>query len=95
MKRELTYTVLGIALLFSYFAFAVNICAQASEVEYIAFSSMRDGNHEIYLMDTNGKNLRNLTNHRASECHPTWSPDGRWIAFVSRQDGNSELYVMD
>ena len=62
----------------------------------IAFVSTRDGNHEIYVMNADGTNLINLTNHpTAADQHPSWSPDGRKIAFHSYRDGNSEIYVMN
>ena len=50
---------------------------------HIAFSSNRDGNFEIYVMDSDGSNPRRLTDHGASDVSPSWSPDGRHIAFSS------------
>jgi Tol biopolymer transport system component len=61
----------------------------------IAFQSYRDGNAEIYVMDTDGSNPRNLSNHSANDWSPAWSPDGQQIAFDSNRDGNIEIYVMD
>jgi erythromycin esterase-like protein/Tol biopolymer transport system component len=61
----------------------------------IAFRSNRDGNNEIYVMDADGSQQRNLTHHPASDTDPTWSPDGQKIAFVSDRDGNEEIYVME
>ena len=62
----------------------------------IAFVSDRDGNPEIYVMDTDGGNLQNLTDNPAVDHSPSWSPDGKRIAFVSDRDGNpNEIYVMD
>ena len=68
----------------------------------IAFSSNRDGNSEIYVMDTDGGNQRKLTNNRHGDWSPSWSPDGKRIAFVSNRDGHvidgiptSDIYVMD
>ena len=69
----------------------VGVDAQAQ----IAFVSDRDGNEEIYVMDTDGKNQRNLTNNRSSDDDPSWSPSGKRIAFSSKRDGNDEIYVMD
>ena len=60
----------------------------------IAFASSRDGNFEIYVMDSDGNNLQRLTDHEDSDMYPSWSPDGR-IAFASNRDGNFEIYVMD
>ena len=70
----------------------------------IAFVSDRDRNAEIYLMDDDGKNQRNLTNHPDWDASPSWSPDGTRIAFISDRDGHVrkggvwttfEIYVMD
>ena len=62
----------------------------------IAFTSARDGNAEIYVMDADGKNQRRLTNHPTGDFHPSWSPDGKKIAFTSRRNGgNIQIYVMD
>ena len=36
----------------------------------IAFTSGRDGNDEIYVMDADGKNQRRLTNHPAIDFQP-------------------------
>jgi Tol biopolymer transport system component len=60
----------------------------------IAFVSERDGNEEIYLMNTNGA-LVNLTNHPAQDSEPSWSPEGTRIAFVSSRDGKTDIYVMN
>ena len=61
----------------------------------IVFVSWRDGNGEVYAMNADGSEPRNLTQHPATDVRPAWSPDGRRIVFVSRRDGNSEVYVMN
>ena len=43
----------------------------------IAFTSYRDGNAEIYSMNSDGSNLRNLTNNPASDTEPEISPTAR------------------
>ncbi len=40
----------------------------------IAFYSYRDGNHEIYVMNADGSEQKNLTNNPAYDGEPSWSP---------------------
>ena len=61
----------------------------------IAFSSTRDGNSEIYVMDIDGRNHVRLTYDPGMDEDPSWSPDGERIAFVSRRSGVRQIYVMD
>jgi TolB protein len=61
----------------------------------IVFESLRDGNAEIYVMDADGSNLINLTNHPGPDRSPVWSPDGSKIAFHSLGVGDWEVFVMD
>src|SRR5207244_7729324 len=61
----------------------------------IAFESFLDGNWEIYVMDGDGKNVRNLTNApNAADQSPSWSPDGQWIAFQSNRSGVTDIWAM-
>ena len=62
----------------------------------IAFTSTRDGNSEIYVMDSDGSDHVRLTYDPAIDSDPALSPDGRRIAFVSRRNGRVDgIYVMD
>src|SRR3954463_15286948 len=65
----------------------------------IAFSSTRDGNGEIYVMNADGTRPRRLTRNPLDDTDPTWSPDGRRIAFVRRvpgyREGTNETFVMN
>ena len=49
----------------------------------IAFSSDRNGDAEIYVMDADGSNQTRLTNIPNYDSRPSWSPDGSRIAFYS------------
>jgi Tol biopolymer transport system component len=61
----------------------------------IAFVSDRDGKPNIWVMDSDGGNLVNLTQQDPKDHSPAWSPDGEWIAFASVRDSLYwELYAM-
>ena len=61
----------------------------------IAFSSDRDGDSEIFVMNGDGTNVRQLTFNEVDDDKPAWSPDGTKIAFESRLDGDYDVYVMN
>jgi Tol biopolymer transport system component len=61
----------------------------------IAFVSDRDGNWEIYKVQSDGTGLARLTVNSVVDADPAWSPDGTQIVFRSRRDGSSDLFVMD
>ena len=69
--------------------------SRAEPESKIAFTSVQYGQAaEIYVMDADGANPINLTNHPKVDTWPAWSPDGTRIAFQSNRDGNSDIYVM-
>ncbi len=78
-----------------------NAWSQADRTAQIVFVAYGRGLHlhgnqpDIFIMDINGKQQKNLTKHASRDLHPTWSPDGRKISFSSTRDRNSNIYVMD
>ncbi|MFN0112274.1 MAG: TolB family protein [Blastocatellia bacterium] len=47
----------------------------------IVFTSLRDGDLDIYTMDKNGKNVRKLTSELGYDGGPFWSYDGKLIVY--------------
>ncbi|OPZ43197.1 MAG: translocation protein TolB [Euryarchaeota archaeon ADurb.BinA087] len=74
---------------------AMGVPVAAGDGSKIAFSSNRDGNHELYTMDPDGTRLLRLTNNSGDDESPDWSPDGSRIAFISFREGNVDIYTMD
>ena len=51
---------------------------------------------EIWVMDANGSNKRNVTRTaKSGEFLPSWSPDGRRIAFVMSSNGHQAIYAIN
>jgi len=62
----------------------------------IAFTSWRDGNAEIYVMNADGSHVRRITNHPSFDNYPVFSPDGTQLAFQSnREDEHVQIYLQD
>ena len=63
----------------------------------IAFSSDRDGDFDIYIMDANGKKVTNMTeNSIGDDGSPHWSPVSQKVVFTSNRDGEAHMvYLLD
>ncbi|HET6373379.1 MAG TPA: Tol-Pal system beta propeller repeat protein TolB [Candidatus Polarisedimenticolia bacterium] len=51
------------------------------------------GAKEIFVMDYDGSDIKQLTKNGTLNMSPAWSPDGRRLAFVSYRQGNPRLYI--
>jgi TolB protein len=60
----------------------------------IAFIARHNGNKELFVMDQNGSNIRQLTSDRSITLSPAWSPDSREIAVTSYRDRNPDLVAV-
>ena len=62
----------------------------------ILFTSVPDGDYEVFIMNPDGSEKVNLTQHPANDQQAIWSPTGEQILFVSdRNDGIQDLYLMN
>jgi len=61
----------------------------------IYFVSNRTGNSEIWAMDWDGNNQKQLTNLKSISIMPTVSPDGSRVAFTSYAKGTPRIMMVD
>ncbi len=53
------------------------------------------GNSDLYLMNIDGSELKQLTHTSAGEYNPRWRPDGKAIAYLSNESGSMQLWEMN
>src|SRR5579883_1470167 len=64
--------------------------------KWIAFSSDRNGNYDVYVIPAAGGQPKQLTFHSADDYVLSWSPDSRSILFSSQRgdDFMAKLYTI-
>jgi tricorn protease len=64
--------------------------------KWIAFSSDRNGNLDVYLIPANGGNVKQLTTHSADDVVLGWSNDSHSVLFSSNrgEDFTAQLYLV-
>ena len=91
--------VFAIANLLALNVSATLLFAKAPTTPKILFASSRDGNREVYIMNPDGSEQVNLTQHPADDQQAIWSPTGEQILFASNRGhkvfGSWDLYLMD
>ncbi|UCD76310.1 MAG: S9 family peptidase [Phycisphaerales bacterium] len=50
------------------------------------------GKIDVWLVDSDGKNLRRLTSHASSSHSPRWSSDGKMVYFLSGRSDSSQVW---
>ena len=94
MKLFLIFSIIVLVLVCG------NVCwlsaSKAPTAPKILFTSTRDGNREVYMMNPGGSEQVNLTQHPADDLGAVWSPTGDRILFVSDRQGTRvrDLYLM-
>jgi TolB protein len=63
-----------------------------NEVTYVMH---KDNNTDIFVSEIGGSAMRRMTNHRAIDVSPSWSPDGTRMVFMSDRSGTPQIYIHD
>lgn len=53
-----------------------------------------EGQSDIWLLEPNGKQIKNLTKSSEDEVSPRWTRNGKHIVYVSNRVGSPQLYIM-
>ena len=61
----------------------------------IAFSSRRQADRDIYVMDADGGNVTRLTTTPGNDSNPIWALDGQAIIFSRRPQTDWDLYIIN
>ena len=61
----------------------------------VAFAALRDGVGDIFVLDLQTREIRNLTRDGFGDYGPTWSPDGSSLFYMARVAGYEKLFRVD
>lgn len=62
--------------------------------QWLAFSSHRDGNWDLYLLNLRSGGITRVTDTPGYEGRPTWSPDGQWLAYEAYLEGDLDIWIL-
>lgn len=62
---------------------------------YVAFSALSEAIGDIFIVDVETGDLKNVTNDQFGDYAPTYSPDGKSLIYLARVSGNDKLFRLD
>jgi Tol biopolymer transport system component len=66
--------------------------AMSPDGRQVCFSFRRDDNAALYLMDSDGTNLRLLTDAFEVRSAASWSPDGQWVVVAGDEGQGGRIF---
>jgi TolB protein len=69
--------------------------AVSPDGEWLAFSTRRSGNLDVWIANIQTGATKQVTFHAATDNEARWSPDGKQLCFVTQRSGSQDIYVVD
>jgi hypothetical protein len=60
--------------------------------KWLAFAGLRNATGDIFTLDLETGDVKNVTNDAFGDYGPTWAPDGKSIVYLARVSGNDKLF---
>ncbi|HEX2339418.1 MAG TPA: hypothetical protein VHI98_02970, partial [Vicinamibacterales bacterium] len=61
----------------------------------VVFAALRNAVADIFTIDLNSGEVKNLTNDPFGDYGPSWALDGKSIVYIARVSGNNKLFRLD
>jgi Tol biopolymer transport system component len=61
----------------------------------LVYESAVAGKYQLFVMNVDGSDVRQITHDATNHDTPSWSPDGAKFAFVSDRNGHNVIYTMN
>lgn len=71
------------------------VSPDGTQLLYCANCLGKEVDSEVMLLNIDGSNPENLSDHPSMDKYGTWSPDGSKVLFSSNRTGSFDLYVLD
>ncbi len=68
--------------------------ALSPDRKQLAFASNRNGFWDLYVMDMNSGDVKQITDSHEYDSAPSWSPDGQWLVFETYISDNLEIAII-
>ncbi len=68
--------------------------ALSPDRKQLAFASDRNGYWDLYVMELQSGDVKQITDSQEYDSAPSWSPDGQWLAFETYVNENLEVSVV-